>query len=163
MLSLARSLSFSLRQCVMVLLREAAWWVWMGRCLIMGCMLGMGTVCSPDNDEAFNLHRNSEARRHDNTITARSILQNPFAAPHLIYMSLHQHRLLRLENLSFIKEVGHFVHQLLKNILLSPTRLACPLPLKKWYFRLMWQGWIWWVTAVWLRTLFIFLSQLLCL
>lgn len=80
----------------------------------MGCMLGMGTVCSQDNDKAFNLHGNSEARRHDNTITARSILQNPSAAPHLIYMSLHQHRLLRLENLSFIKEVGHFVRRLLK-------------------------------------------------
>lgn len=65
--------------------------------------LRTATVCPKDNDKVFNLPRNSEPHRHDDAIISVRHSRREASLLPLIYISLHQHRPLRLQNHSFIK------------------------------------------------------------
>lgn len=59
------------------------------------------TVCPKDNDKVFNLPRNSEPHSHDDAIISVRHSRRGASLLPLIYISLHQHRPLRLQK-SFI-------------------------------------------------------------
>lgn len=106
----------------------------------------------------FNLLRNSEPHRHDDAII--SVRHSRREASHLplIYISLHQHRPLRLQKSFIYESRARCFCSCSTEIRQMYSCLAFPwyLPPSSPSYNLvgvMWQGWILWVTAVWLPLL----------
>lgn len=53
--------------------------------LIIGCLLGVQNVCPKDNDEVFNLSRNSEPHRYDDAIISVTLRKKAHSYPWFIF------------------------------------------------------------------------------
>lgn len=118
------------------------------------------TVCPKDNDKVFNLPRNSEPHRHDDAIISERHSCREASLLPLIYISLHQHRPFRSQKPFIYKSRAHLLLLFLfkrnsPNVLLLRILSVAP-PTPPTLYNLvgvMWQGWIFWVTAAWLSLL----------
>lgn len=114
------------------------------------------TVCPKDNDKVFNLLKNSEPHRHDDAIiSVRHSRQEASVFPLNLYFPSSA----STTHIAKKKKQGSLL--LLLCNCKSPNILSLHIPLVAFLpplllhnlVGIMWQGWIFWVTAVWLPLL----------